>query len=74
MKYRVTGNYSASITVDVLANSEEEAVEKAKSIFECADPDDFNIQDEINIDVDAIDRSEAREENIELMNILRELQ
>lgn len=74
MKYRVTGTYSASITVDVLANSEEEAVEKAKSIFECADPDDFNIQDEINIDVDEIDRPQSREENIELVNILRELQ
>lgn len=54
MKYRVNAKYAASITIDVVADSEEEAENKARELFESCDPDDFLIGDEIEIDADQI--------------------
>ena len=54
MKYRVNAKYAASITIDVVADSEEEAENKARELFEACDPDDFSIGDEIEIDADQI--------------------
>lgn len=53
-KFRVTGNYAASMTLDIMAESQEKAEEKAREIFEMSDSDSFIITDEIDIDVDDI--------------------
>ena len=53
-RFRVTGNYAASLTLDIMAESQEKAEEKAREIFEMSDSEDFIITDEIGIDVDEI--------------------
>lgn len=53
-KFRVTGNYVASLTLDIMAESQEKAEEKAREIFEMSDSDNFIITDEIDIGVDEI--------------------
>lgn len=59
MKFRVNAKYAASIKIDVIANSVEEAENKAREVFEACDQDDFSIGDELEIDaepiVDAVD-------------------
>lgn len=54
MKYRVNAKYAASITIDVIADSVEEAENKAREVFEACDQDDFSIGDELEIDADPI--------------------
>lgn len=49
-RYRVTGTYMATMTVDVMAESKTEAEEKARNVFEAADADDFAISDELEMD------------------------
>lgn len=62
MKYRVNAKYEASIQMDVIAESPEEAERKAREIFEVCDSEDFNIGNEIDIDADVIlDEVEAKE-------------
>ena len=59
MKFRVNAKYAASIKIDVIADSVEEAENKAREVFEACDQDDFSIGDELEIDaepiVDAVD-------------------
>ena len=52
MKFRVNAKYAASITIDVIADSEEEAENKAREVFEACDQDDFSIGDELEIDAE----------------------
>lgn len=54
MKYRVNAKYEASIQIDVIAESAEEAERKAREIFEACDSEDFNIGNEIDIDADPL--------------------
>lgn len=54
MKFRVNAKYEASIQMDVIAESPEEAERKAREIFEVCDSEDFNIGNEIDIDVEPI--------------------
>ena len=54
MKFRVNAKYEASIQMDVIAESAEEAERKAREIFEVCDSEDFNIGNEIDIDVEPI--------------------
>lgn len=54
MKYRVNAKYEASIQMDVIAESVEEAEMKAREIFEACDSEDFNIGDELEIDAEPL--------------------
>ena len=54
MKYRVNAKYEASIQIDVIAESDEEAERKAREIFEACDSEDFNIGNEIDIDAEPL--------------------
>lgn len=54
MKFRVNAKYAASITIDVIADSVEEAENKARELFEACDQDDFSIGDELEIDAEPL--------------------
>lgn len=54
MKFRVNAKYAASITIDVIADSVEEAENKAREVFEACDQDDFSIGDELEIDAEPL--------------------
>lgn len=54
MKYRVNAKYEASIQIDVIAESAEEAERKAREIFDACDSEDFNIGNEIDIDAEPL--------------------
>lgn len=54
MKFRVNAKYAASIKIDVIADSVEEAENKAREVFEACDQDDFSIGDELEIDAEPI--------------------
>ena len=75
MKFRVNAKYEASIQMDVIAESPEEAEIKAREIFETCDSEDFNIGNEIDIDVetivDAVDCLDCIDEPAELGELIR---
>ena len=61
-RYRVIGSYTATMTVDVMAESMEEAEKKARDVFEAADADDFSIGDEIDVEAYKLYGDEKGEE------------
>lgn len=74
MKYRVNAKYEASIQIDVIAESAEEAERKAREIFEACDSEDFNIGNEIDIDADplvGVDCLDSIDEPAELGELIR---
>ena len=54
-KYQVTLNYDARITLEVLANDEGEALDKARDIAEETDPRQFTICNERESRANVID-------------------
>ena len=63
MRFRVYGEHIARISVDLEAASEQEAETAARRIFDYADKEEFEIGEELSIDVqdldDVIERRQA---------------